>query len=61
MEGGGGGGGWTTQDTHAHTHLVQLFYPPDQQWVAGGVLKINIICRRTARRMRAKRIEGDRE
>lgn len=41
--------------TPTHTHLVQLLYPPDQQWVTGRVLKINIICRGTARRRRRNR------
>lgn len=42
----------SASDTHAH--LVQLLYPPDQQWVAGRVLKINIICRGTARRTKRR-------
>jgi len=37
------------------THLVQLLYPPDQQWVTGGVLEINIICRGSAREGNRKR------
>lgn len=40
------------------THLVQLLYPPDQQWVTGRVLKINIICRGTVRRRRWNRESG---
>lgn len=31
--------------THNFTHLVELLYSPDEQWVTGGVFKVNIICR----------------
>lgn len=32
------------------THLVELLYSPDEQWVAGGVFKVNIICEEEEKR-----------